>query len=80
MEETMINKDRIGSVVEHAVRQLTEGNGDVVVGLLQSIPKHHLAEAMVQEFEDGTHTGDYSLLHAMNDVLCRALVFQECSL
>ncbi len=75
-----MNQDRIGSVVEHAVCQLTEGNGDAVACLLQTIPVGDLAEAVAQECEDGVKVGDYSLLHVMSDVLSRALSLHGDSL
>ncbi|MBF0632686.1 MAG: hypothetical protein HQL89_17120 [Magnetococcales bacterium] len=65
--------------VVEAMIQLRDGNGTAVTTLLQRMPAHYLAEAMIQELEDRGRVFDYSFLTGLDSVLWRTVRFQNAN-
>ncbi|MEO5327289.1 MAG: hypothetical protein H7829_03505 [Magnetococcus sp. THC-1_WYH] len=63
--------------VVEAMIQLRDGNGIALATLLQRMPAHYLAEAMVQELEDRGRVFDCSLLTGLDSMLWRMVRFQN---
>ncbi|MBF0415619.1 MAG: hypothetical protein HQL79_07605 [Magnetococcales bacterium] len=62
--------------VELAVEMLAEKEGEFAVDLLRRVDPSVLAQAMVQEVEDGLKAKDYDFLRGLDGMLCRVIELQ----
>ncbi|MBF0415809.1 MAG: hypothetical protein HQL79_08590 [Magnetococcales bacterium] len=65
--------------IANALAKLKRGNGMDMVGLLRQLPMHYLAEALVQEMEDGEKTHDRSLANSLDTLLWRVARIIDCN-